>query len=181
MVGRDEVMLRKQRLELPPEEEVDPTQQDRRHAGRLEAHADAYKAGLEHIRAGRYFEAHEELELAWRGGGSGGARLLPGARARGRRLVPGRPRQPVGAARQLEKGLRRLEPFEPAHRGVDVAGVRRQLRAPQALVGRGSLERRRLGSRGREPDPSSVRFSATWSHQSRWKKRSRPSATRTRR
>ena len=46
----------------------------------------------------------------------------------------------VGAARQLEKGLRRLEPYEPDHRGVDVAGVRRQLRAAQALVARGSLE-----------------------------------------
>ena len=28
--------------------------------------ADPYKTGLEHIRAGRFFEAHEELELAWR-------------------------------------------------------------------------------------------------------------------
>ena len=26
----------------------------------------AYKRGLEEIRAGRYFEAHEELEDAWR-------------------------------------------------------------------------------------------------------------------
>jgi len=28
---------------------------------------DPYKAGLDHIRAGRYFEAHEDLELVWRG------------------------------------------------------------------------------------------------------------------
>ena len=26
----------------------------------------AFKRGLEEIRAGRYFEAHEELETAWR-------------------------------------------------------------------------------------------------------------------
>src|ERR1700716_2022189 len=34
--------------------------------GRLDRMPDAYKAGLEHIRAGRFFEAHEELEIAWR-------------------------------------------------------------------------------------------------------------------
>ena len=28
--------------------------------------ADPFKTGLEHIRAGRYFEAHEELEIVWR-------------------------------------------------------------------------------------------------------------------
>src|SRR5579884_2484246 len=27
---------------------------------------DAYNLGLAHLRAGRFFEAHEELELAWR-------------------------------------------------------------------------------------------------------------------
>jgi hypothetical protein len=32
MVDRDEVMLGQERLELPPEEEIDPTQQDRGHA-----------------------------------------------------------------------------------------------------------------------------------------------------
>src|SRR3954447_4720153 len=32
----------------------------------LEAMTDSYKAGLDHIRAGRFFEAHEELELVWR-------------------------------------------------------------------------------------------------------------------
>src|SRR5256885_10490617 len=34
--------------------------------GRLDPMPDAYKAGLEHIRAGRFFDAHEELEIAWR-------------------------------------------------------------------------------------------------------------------
>ncbi|HEY8316404.1 MAG TPA: hypothetical protein VIG35_06025, partial [Gaiellaceae bacterium] len=46
----------------------------------------------------------------------------------------------VGASRQLEKGLRRLEAFEPEHRGVDVAEVRRQLHSAQALVEGGSLD-----------------------------------------
>ena len=101
---------------------------------------DAYKAGLEHIRAGRFFEAHEELEIAWRA-------AVPEERDFYQGLVhvavawyqAGRGNT-VGATRQLEKGLRRLEPYEPEHRGVDVAGVRRQLRAAQAVVLGGSLD-----------------------------------------
>ena len=101
---------------------------------------DAYKAGLEHIRAQRFFEAHEELELAWRA-------AAPEERDFYQGLVhvavawyqAGRGNQ-VGATRQLEKGQRRLEAYEPEHRGVDVADVRRQLRAAQAIVLGGSLE-----------------------------------------
>jgi hypothetical protein len=100
---------------------------------------DAYKAGLVHIRAGRYFEAHEELELAWRA-------AAPEERDFYQGLVhvavawyqAGRGNE-VGTRRQLEKGLRRLEPYEPVHGGVDVAEIRRQLRAAQARVRSGSL------------------------------------------
>ena len=38
VVDCDEVMLRQERLELPPEEEIDPTQQDRGHPGEVKAH-----------------------------------------------------------------------------------------------------------------------------------------------
>ena len=101
---------------------------------------DAYKAGLAHIRAGRYFEAHEELELAWRA-------AVPEERDFFQGLVhvavawyqAGRG-NPVGAARQLDKGLRRLEPYEPAHLGLDVTDIRRQLRAARTTVRNGSLE-----------------------------------------
>jgi len=88
---------------------------------------DPFKTGLEHIRAGRYFEAHEELELAWRA-------AAPEERDFYQGLVHvavawyqhGRANR-VGTERQLEKALRRLAPFEPAHRGVDVASLRAQL------------------------------------------------------
>jgi uncharacterized protein len=100
---------------------------------------DAYKAGLEHIRAGRFFDAHEDLEIAWRA-------AVPEERDFYQGLVhaavawyqAGRGNT-VGTTRQLEKGLRRLERYEPEHRGVDVAGVRQQLRAAQAVVEGGSL------------------------------------------
>jgi predicted metal-dependent hydrolase len=102
--------------------------------------ADPYKAGLDHIRAGRYFEAHEELELAWR-------RAPPDERDFYQGLVhvavawyqAGRGR-PVATARQLEKGLRRLEAFEPEHGGVDVGDLRRQLRTARETVLSGSLD-----------------------------------------
>ena len=101
--------------------------------------ADAYKAGLEHIRAGRFFEAHEELELVWRA-------AAPGERDFYQGLVhvavawyqAGRGR-PVATASQLEKAARRLAPFAPAHRGVDVAGVLAQVGAARTLVAHGSL------------------------------------------
>jgi predicted metal-dependent hydrolase len=88
---------------------------------------DAYKLGLAHLRAGRFFEAHEELELAWRA-------AAPEERDFYQGLVhvavawyqAGRGR-PLATERQLEKALRRLEAFEPSHRGVDVAALRTQL------------------------------------------------------
>src|SRR5262252_5522362 len=100
----------------------------------------AFKRGLESIRAQRYFEAHEELEEAWR--------AAPGAeRDFFQGLVhvavawyqAGRGR-PVATARQLEKAARRLGPFAPSHRGVDVAHVLAQVEAARARVASGSLE-----------------------------------------
>ena len=101
---------------------------------------DAYKRGLEHIRAGRYFEAHEELELAWRAAGPEERDFYQG-------LVhvavawsqAGRGR-PVATSRQLEKAARRLGPFAPAHRGVDVADVLAQVARARAMVAGGFLE-----------------------------------------
>jgi len=47
----------------------------------------------------------------------------------------------TGCERQLEKAARRLGPFAPDHRGVDVASLLRQVEAAQAL---GSLDLRPL-------------------------------------
>jgi predicted metal-dependent hydrolase len=101
---------------------------------------DAYKAGLEHIRSGRFFEAHEELELAWRAAAAGERDFYQGLVHVAVAWYQAGRGNTVGARRQLEKGLRRLEGYEPAHRGVDVAGVRRQLRAALELVHGGSLD-----------------------------------------
>jgi uncharacterized protein len=100
----------------------------------------AYKRGLEAIRAGCYFEAHEELEEAWR-------EAAPEERDFFQGLVhvavawyrAGRGR-PVATSRQLEKAARRLGPFAPEHRGLDVADVLAQVEAALARVAEGSLD-----------------------------------------
>jgi uncharacterized protein len=97
------------------------------------------------MRGGDYFEAHEELELAWRAAQPGERDFFQGLvhvtvawyqAGRGNRN---------GCARQLEKAERRLGAYVPEHRGVDVAGVLRQVRAAAAAVEAGSLELEVLG------------------------------------
>jgi predicted metal-dependent hydrolase len=95
--------------------------------------------GLELIRAGEFFEAHEELELAWRA-------AAPDERDFFQGLVhvavawyqAGRGNRP-GCERQLEKAGRRLGPFAPAYRGVDVADVLTQVEGARATVTSGSF------------------------------------------
>jgi uncharacterized protein len=101
---------------------------------------DAYKAGLEHIRAGRFFEAHEELEIVWRAATAEERDFYQGLVHAAVAWYQAGRGNTVGARRQLEKGLRRLEAYEPEHLGLDVAGVRRQLREAQVVVLGGSLD-----------------------------------------
>ena len=94
----------------------------------------AYKRGLEEIRAGRYFEAHEELEEAWRAAAAEERDFFQGlVHVAVAWYQAGRGR-PVATGRQLEKAARRLAPFAPAHRGVDVDGLLAQVAAAQARV-----------------------------------------------
>jgi predicted metal-dependent hydrolase len=88
----------------------------------------AYRAGLDLIRAGEYFAAHEELEDAWRAAPTEERDFFQGLvhvavawyqAGRGRR---------IGTERQLAKALRRLEPFAPAHRGLQLVPLLEQLR-----------------------------------------------------
>ena len=93
--------------------------------------------GLDLARAGEYFDAHEALEDAWRAAEPAEKDFFQG-------LVhvvvawyqAGRGNE-VGCSRQLEKAARRLGPFAPAHRGVDVASILRQVEAAKAV---GSLD-----------------------------------------
>ena len=101
---------------------------------------DAYKRGLENLREGRFFEAHEELELVWRAAAPGERDFYQGLvhvavawyqAGRGNR---------VGCERQLAKAQRRLGPYASAHRGVDVASLLAQVDGAAETVATGSLE-----------------------------------------
>src|SRR5213593_1733899 len=100
----------------------------------------AFERGLQLIRSRQYFEAHEELELAWRAAAPAERDFFQGLvhvtvawyqAGRGRR---------IGCERQLAKAARRLAPYAPVHRGVDLASVLEQIAAARGAVAAGSLE-----------------------------------------
>jgi uncharacterized protein len=95
--------------------------------------------GLELIRAGEYFEAHEELEDEWREAPAEERDFLQGlVHVSVAWLHAGRGNRP-GCERQLEKAARRLGPYAPAHRGVDVTVVLDDVQRALSLVRAGSL------------------------------------------
>jgi predicted metal-dependent hydrolase len=96
-----------------------------------------FLAGIDLIKAGEYFAAHEELETAWRAAAAEERDFFQGLvhvavawyqAGRGRR---------IGTERQLAKAMRRLAPYAPEHRGVELAPLLAQL---QELSDRGSLD-----------------------------------------
>src|SRR5215471_19599755 len=95
--------------------------------------------GLELMRRGEFFEAHEELEIAWRAAAASERDFYQGlVHVAVAWYQAGRGR-PVACASQLEKARRRLAPFAPAHRGVDVQSVLDQVDAAARVVAAGSL------------------------------------------
>jgi uncharacterized protein len=99
----------------------------------------AFKRGLNEIRAGRFFEAHEELEEAWRAAPPEERDFFQGLVHVAVAWYQAGRRKPVATASQLEKAARRLGPYAPEHRGVDVDDVLVQVEAARARVAEGSL------------------------------------------
>ena len=79
--------------------------------------------GLALIRAGRYFDAHEALEEEWRVAPAEERDFLQGLVHVAVAWYQAGRRNPVGCERQLAKARRRLAPYAPEHRGVDVAAL----------------------------------------------------------
>ena len=101
-----------------------------------------FLSGLDLIRGGEFFAAHEELELVWRAAAPDERDFFQGLvhvavawyqAGRGNRR---------GCERQLEKAARRLAPFAPLHREVDVDSLLAQVRAAAKTVTEGSLDLR---------------------------------------
>lgn len=96
--------------------------------------------GLELIRAGELFAAHEALEEEWRAAPEAERDFLQGlVHVAVAWYQAGRGNRP-GCERQLAKATRRLAPYAPAHRGIAVADVLAQVERAAALVASGSLE-----------------------------------------
>jgi len=77
--------------------------------------------GIALIREGAYFEAHEELEDEWREAPPEERDFLQGLVHVAVAWHHGRRGNRPGCERQLEKAARRLGPYAPTHRGLDVA------------------------------------------------------------
>ena len=93
--------------------------------------------GVELIRAGEYFAAHEELEEDWRAAPLEERDFLQGlVHVAVAWYQAGRANR-VGMERQLEKAIRRLSPYAPSHRGIELEPLLAQL---HALRERASLD-----------------------------------------
>jgi predicted metal-dependent hydrolase len=120
---------RSNRLEIVANLEMGVNRADEQSSTALSVEATSrFLAGLDLIRRGEYFAAHEELELAWRAAPQPERDFFQGLvhvavawyqAGRGRR---------IGTERQLEKAIRRLTPYAPAHRGLEVDSLLAQLR-----------------------------------------------------
>src|SRR5690349_24861385 len=96
-----------------------------------------FKRGLDEIRARHYFEAHEELEEVWRAASAEERDFFQGlVHVAVAWYQAGRGR-PVATASQLGKAARRLAPYSPEPRGVDVAHVLAPVPAAEARVAAG--------------------------------------------
>jgi uncharacterized protein len=96
--------------------------------------------GLELIRDGAYFEAHEELEEEWRTAPAPERDFLQGLVHVAVAWLHAERGNRNGCERQLEKAARRLAGYQPEHRGVDVALVLDDVAAARTLVAAGSLD-----------------------------------------
>jgi uncharacterized protein len=96
--------------------------------------------GLELIRDGAYFEAHEELEDEWRVAPEPERDFLQGLVHVAVAWLHAERGNRNGCERQLAKAERRLSPYRPSHRGVDVVLVLGDVARARALVTAGLLE-----------------------------------------
>jgi predicted metal-dependent hydrolase len=79
------------------------------------------------MRAGEYFAAHEALEDAWRAAPQDERDFFQGlVHVAVAWYQAGRGRQ-IGTERQLAKAIRRLTPYAPAHRGLDLEALLTQV------------------------------------------------------
>lgn len=96
-------------------------------------------AGLQLIRNGAYFEAHEELEDEWRTAPEPERDFLQGLVHVAVAWLHAERGNRNGCERQLVKAERRLSGYRPRHRGVEVDDVLDAVATARGIAATGSL------------------------------------------
>ena len=100
----------------------------------------ALREGLELIRQGAYFEAHEELEDEWRTAPATERDFLQGLVHVAVAWLHAERGNRNGCERQLVKAERRLASYRPLHRDVDVDALLATVTEARRVVDSDSLE-----------------------------------------
>ena len=95
--------------------------------------------GLQLIRNGAYFEAHEELEDEWRTAPAAERDFLQGLVHVAVAWLHAERGNRNGCERQLVKAERRLGSYRPGHRGVDVNEILDDVATARRIAAAGSL------------------------------------------
>jgi hypothetical protein len=95
--------------------------------------AEELDRGLALIEAGEYFAAHEVLEDVWRAAEAEERDFFQGLVHVAVAWYQAGRQNRVGCERQLEKAERRLAPYAPSHRGLDLDDLLDQVRAAGAV------------------------------------------------
>jgi predicted metal-dependent hydrolase/ADP-ribose pyrophosphatase YjhB (NUDIX family) len=98
------------------------------------------RRGLQQMRSGQYFEAHESFEDAWRASEPDEKDFFQGLVHVTVAWYQARRGNRTGCERQLAKAQRRLAGFVPEHRGVDVALLLSSVDDAARTVADGSLD-----------------------------------------
>ncbi len=86
-----------------------------------------YQEGLLLLSRGDHFAAHEAFEAAWRAAETGERDFFQGLVHVAVAWYQAGRRNEVGCERQLAKALRRLAPYRPSHRALDVGALLEQV------------------------------------------------------
>lgn len=83
-----------------------------------------HRLGTDHFNRGRFFPAHEAWETAWKQSkGTDDEEFFKGLSQLGAGYVHYQRGNPHGTFTLLRRGVRRITPYGPRHRGVDVTAL----------------------------------------------------------
>lgn len=89
-----------------------------------------HRLAIAHFNAGRFFQAHEAWETAWKKTkGSGDEEFFKGLSQLGAGYVHHARGNPHGTHTLIRRAVSRIRPYGPRHRGVDVEAVAGQAEA----------------------------------------------------